>query len=106
MVATWEDIDGLCLNYVCLFLPVPDPDAPSRDDPKYREWRHWVVMNIPGNRVSAGETRSEYIGAGPPKGTGLHRYVFLGKKLGSRAVICKSSMCCVVDISMIRQSLL
>lgn len=34
-------------------------------------------MNIPGNNVAQGETLSEYIGAGPPQGTGLHRYVLL-----------------------------
>jgi len=24
-------------------LVLTDPDAPSRADPKFREWRHWVV---------------------------------------------------------------
>ena len=56
-----------------------DPDAPSRKEPKYREWRHWVVVNIPGGDVSKGEVCAEYVGAGPPKGTGLHRYVILGE---------------------------
>ena len=56
-----------------------DPDAPSRKDPKYREWRHWLVVNIPGGDVSKGEVCAEYVGAGPPKGTGLHRYIVLGK---------------------------
>jgi phosphatidylethanolamine-binding protein (PEBP) family uncharacterized protein len=54
-----------------------DPDAPSRQNPKYREWRHWVVMNIPGNSLSKGDVVTSYAGAGPPKGTGFHRYVFL-----------------------------
>lgn len=54
-----------------------DPDAPSRQNPKYREWHHWLVTNIPGNDVGKGVSLSEYVGAGPPKGTGLHRYVFL-----------------------------
>ena len=39
------------------------------------------MMNIPGNDVSQGEVCAEYVGAGPPKGTGLHRYVQLGKCL-------------------------
>ena len=55
-----------------------DPDAPSRADPKWGEWRHWLVVNIPGCEVSKGEALSIYIGSGPPQGTGLHRYVFLG----------------------------
>ncbi|XP_041455345.1 protein D2-like isoform X2 [Lytechinus variegatus] len=54
-----------------------DPDAPSRADPKFREWRHWVVVNVPGIDVSKGLVYAPYIGSGPPKGTGLHRYVFL-----------------------------
>ena len=56
-----------------------DPDAPSRADPKWGEWRHWLVVNIPGCEVSKGEVLSVYIGSGPPQGTGLHRYVFLGE---------------------------
>ncbi|XP_076759629.1 protein D2 isoform X2 [Xylocopa sonorina] len=58
-------------------LCMTDPDAPSRKDPKFREWHHWLVGNIPGSDVSKGEVLSEYIGSGPPEGTGLHRYVFL-----------------------------
>ncbi|KAF2886035.1 hypothetical protein ILUMI_20138 [Ignelater luminosus] len=58
-------------------LMMVDPDAPSRQNPKFREWHHWLVVNIPGNDVAKGETLSEYIGSGPPKNTGLHRYVLL-----------------------------
>uniref|UniRef100_A0A1L8EBV7 Putative phosphatidylethanolamine-binding protein n=1 Tax=Haematobia irritans TaxID=7368 RepID=A0A1L8EBV7_HAEIR len=54
-----------------------DPDAPSRKEPTYREWHHWLVGNVPGSDVSAGEVLSAYVGSGPPEGTGLHRYVFL-----------------------------
>lgn len=55
----------------------PDPDAPSRKEPTYREWHHWLVGNIPGNNVDQGDVLSAYIGSGPPPDTGLHRYVFL-----------------------------
>lgn len=58
-------------------LCMTDPDAPSRQTPKYREWHHWLVVNIPGTDISKGEVLSEYVGSGPPKGTGLHRYVFV-----------------------------
>ncbi|CAD1480909.1 unnamed protein product, partial [Heterotrigona itama] len=58
-------------------LCMTDPDAPSRKEPKFREWHHWLIGNIPGSDVSQGEALSEYVGSGPPKGTGLHRYVFL-----------------------------
>ncbi|XP_014250544.1 protein D3-like [Cimex lectularius] len=68
----WE-ADPDSLYTLCL----TDPDAPSRAEPKFREWHHWLVGNIPGNDVSKGEVISAYIGSGPPNGTGLHRYVFL-----------------------------
>lgn len=58
-------------------LCMTDPDAPSRQQPTYREWHHWLIVNIPENRISDGEVLSEYIGSGPPPNTGLHRYVFL-----------------------------
>lgn len=58
-------------------LCMTDPDAPSRAEPTYREWHHWLVGNIPGSDVAKGDTLSEYIGSGPPEKTGLHRYVFL-----------------------------
>lgn len=58
-------------------LLMTDPDAPSRKEPSRREFRHWLVINIPGNDLSAGEPIFQYIGSGPPQGTGLHRYVFL-----------------------------
>ncbi|XP_034936954.1 protein D2-like isoform X2 [Chelonus insularis] len=58
-------------------LCMTDPDAPSRAAPKFREWHHWLVGNIPGNKVEEGEVLSDYIGSGPPPDTGLHRYVFL-----------------------------
>lgn len=58
-------------------LIMTDPDAPSRDEPKFREFKHWLVGNILGNDVTKGEIISAYVGSGPPKDTGLHRYVFL-----------------------------
>lgn len=58
-------------------LCMTDPDAPSRKKPEFREWHHWLIGNIPGYSLSDGQVLSEYIGSGPPKDTGLHRYVFL-----------------------------
>ncbi|KAI1729488.1 phosphatidylethanolamine-binding protein domain-containing protein [Ditylenchus destructor] len=68
----WEAQDGKLYTLI-----KTDPDAPSRIDPKFREWHHWLVINIPGNNVNQGETLAEYVGAGPPQDTGLHRYVYL-----------------------------
>lgn len=58
-------------------LMMVDPDAPSRATHTYRNWRHWIVADIPGGDVSKGHTVSDYVGPGPPQGTGLHRYIFL-----------------------------
>nr|P31729.2 RecName: Full=OV-16 antigen; Flags: Precursor [Onchocerca volvulus] len=58
-------------------LVMTDPDAPSRKNPVFREWHHWLIINISGQNVSSGTVLSDYIGSGPRKGTGLHRYVFL-----------------------------
>ncbi|XP_016987846.1 protein D3 [Drosophila rhopaloa] len=68
----WE-ADATKLYTLCM----TDPDAPSRQDPKFREWHHWLVGNIPGCDVAKGEVLSAYVGSGPPPDTGLHRYVFL-----------------------------
>ncbi|SPP82096.1 phosphatidylethanolamine-binding protein homolog F40A3.3 [Drosophila guanche] len=67
------DADASKLYTLCM----TDPDAPSRKEPKYREWHHWLVGNIPGGDIAKGEVLSAYIGSGPPPDTGLHRYVFL-----------------------------
>ena len=59
---------ALAVFTISLCLPT-DPDAPSRADPKFREWHHWCVVNIPGKDVNAGEVLAEYVGSGPPEGT-------------------------------------
>ncbi|KAJ8952506.1 hypothetical protein NQ318_003302 [Aromia moschata] len=58
-------------------LILTDPDAPSRKNPTRREWHHWLVVNIPGPKVSESEILSEYVGSAPPQGSELHRYGFL-----------------------------
>lgn len=63
---TWPTEEGALYTVV-----MTDPDAPSRADPKFREWRHWVVVNVPGTDVSKGLVYAPYIGSGPPKDTGM-----------------------------------
>jgi len=58
-------------------LSMIDPDAPSRGRPIFGEVNHWLVVNIKGNDLSTGEILAPYAGSGPPKGSGLHRYIFL-----------------------------
>ncbi|XP_076651401.1 protein D2 [Halictus rubicundus] len=57
-------------------LVMTDPDVPMRKGYN-REFRHWLVGNIPEEKVAKGEVLAEYVGPAPPKGTGKHRYVFL-----------------------------
>ncbi|XP_063628906.1 phosphatidylethanolamine-binding protein homolog F40A3.3-like [Cydia splendana] len=58
-------------------VAMTDPDVPSRKVPKLGEIKHWLVGNVPGDKVAAGETLAPYIGPTPPPGTGRHRYVIL-----------------------------
>ncbi|KAG0044631.1 hypothetical protein BGZ83_010146, partial [Gryganskiella cystojenkinii] len=72
--------DSPSSKYTLIFT---DPDAPSRNDAKWREYRHWVVTNIsPGSgdfqpaNLSQGTCLTPYMGPAPPAGSGPHRYVF------------------------------
>lgn len=58
-------------------LAMIDPDAPSRRWSFLGEVLHWLVTNVPGDRVDDGDTLFAYIPSGPPPLSGLHRYVFL-----------------------------
>ncbi|KFO08206.1 Phosphatidylethanolamine-binding protein 1 [Balearica regulorum gibbericeps] len=60
--------DG-CDPHKLYTLVLTDPDAPSRKDPKFREWHHFLVTNMKGNDVGSGTVLSDYVGSGPPKGT-------------------------------------
>ncbi|KAF2099855.1 PEBP-like protein [Rhizodiscina lignyota] len=55
-------------------LTLTDPDAPSRDDPKWSEMCHWIVAARGPKDVTE---VVEYKPPGPPPKTGKHRYVFL-----------------------------
>lgn len=54
-------------------LLMTDPDAPSKKYPFLGPINHWLVANMKGGDFSTGEVIIEYVGAGPPKYTGLHR---------------------------------
>ncbi|KAJ4485213.1 PEBP-like protein [Lentinula aciculospora] len=71
-------------------LVMTDPDAPSKADPKYRQFRHWVITGLQSPATSqnpsgtasliALKTRASttpYRPPGPPPGSGPHRYCFL-----------------------------
>jgi hypothetical protein len=71
-------------------IALTDPDAPSRDDPKWSEVCHWIATGLSASASSAGKCElsmkgddhdldeiMEYKPPGPPEKTGKHRYVFL-----------------------------
>lgn len=47
-----------------------DPDAPSMQNPIYKYWLHWLVINN-------GQEVMSYMPPTPGKGSGVHRYFFL-----------------------------
>lgn len=76
---SWEASEDSFYTLVCT-----DPDAISRSNPIFREFIHWVVVNIPGSDVASGETVAPYVGPGPPYNSGLHSYLFLVYKQASK----------------------
>lgn len=62
-------------------IALTDPDAPSRDDPKWSEMCHWIATNV--SLTSTGllshkfDEIVEYKPPGPPPRTGKHRYVII-----------------------------
>ncbi|KAG6865215.1 hypothetical protein C0991_004416 [Blastosporella zonata] len=63
-------------------LVMTDPDAPSRADPKYRQFRHWVITGLrippPVGKLSVAvksqPSTTPYRPPGPPPGSAVHRY--------------------------------
>jgi hypothetical protein len=81
-------------------LAMVDPDAPSRANPSYRHWLHWLVVDLhglcnsttcvfnehchaeasahedsdsPAGAAKCGRTLTSYAGPAPPPGSGPHR---------------------------------
>lgn len=52
-------------------------DTDSLNGTQHRECLHWLIVNIPGLERTEGDIYAEYIGPGPPEGSGLHQYVLL-----------------------------
>ncbi|KAF9457374.1 PEBP-like protein [Collybia nuda] len=61
-------------------LVMVDPDAPSRAEPIYRQFRHWVITGLKLESGVAKKTKASttpYRPPGPRPASGLHRYTFL-----------------------------
>ncbi|CAG2177524.1 unnamed protein product, partial [Oppiella nova] len=65
-------------------LAMVDPDAPSHVSPLLRSIKHWLVVNIPDGDLKSGQILAGFISSGPPKGSGIHRYVILVYKQSKR----------------------
>ncbi|XP_055849022.1 phosphatidylethanolamine-binding protein homolog F40A3.3-like [Episyrphus balteatus] len=59
-------------EYKLYTLLMTDLDPPR----EMTEVCHWLVVNIPGNKILEGQTVMEFVGSGPSLGSGKHRYVF------------------------------
>ncbi|KAF7551725.1 hypothetical protein G7046_g7634 [Stylonectria norvegica] len=64
-----------------IVIALTDPDAPSRDNPEWSEFCHWIAAG-PSSSSTQGthfhlEDIVEYKPPGPPPKTGKHRYVLL-----------------------------
>ncbi|KAF8654632.1 hypothetical protein AX16_003513 [Volvariella volvacea WC 439] len=79
-------------------LVMTDPDAPSRAEPKYRQFRHWVITGLKSPARGTSEvanltaiktkpSTTPYRPPGPPPGSGVHRYVFLLFEEPARGVV-------------------
>lgn len=66
-------------------LIMTDPDVPGTKGYR-REFCHWLVGNIPEEKIEKGEVLAEYVGPAPPKDSGKHRYVFLIYKQNQGAI--------------------
>ncbi|KAG1730387.1 phosphatidylethanolamine-binding protein [Suillus paluster] len=60
-------------------LVMTDPDAPSKADPRYAQFRHWVVTGVKVTPAAQLTTPAvtPYYPPTPPAGSGKHRYVVL-----------------------------
>lgn len=81
-----------CTSSVTYAITLTDPDAPSRDDPKWSEMCHWIATGVSSAQegtdgleatscaaltLSDLEDVMPYKAPAPPKKTGKHRYVLL-----------------------------
>lgn len=70
-----------------LTLALTDPDAPSRNDPKWAEMCHWIAVVYATNQtdievdlnldITSDTDLVDYKPPSPPPKTGYHRYIFL-----------------------------
>lgn len=85
----FAELDGelsSCQAGVTYIIAATDPDAPSRDNPEWSEFCHWIAQGVAVSLDSTCATLQlkeleeiiTYKPPTPPAKTGKHRYVFIG----------------------------
>jgi len=65
------------------YIVMTDPDAPSKDNPEWSEYAHWIAqVTLPNKTEEVVHNKDskdvlEFAGPAPPEGTGPHRYLLL-----------------------------
>lgn len=67
--------DAVTIDFYTLVMI--DLDAPDPHRPVFAQFLHWLVVDIPGNQVSKGKPKKDYMAPSPPPYSAPHRYVFL-----------------------------
>eukprot|EP00051_Salpingoeca_urceolata_P031883 m.13367 g.13367 ORF g.13367 m.13367 type:complete len:217 (+) comp4540_c0_seq1:63-713(+) len=70
---SWPGLDPKSFYTVMLV----DPDAPSKADPKFKCWLHFLYVNAFGAQLEAGIETAAFVPSAPGSGSGLHRYTWL-----------------------------
>ncbi|KAM0542873.1 hypothetical protein ACHAPJ_012596 [Fusarium lateritium] len=80
-VETESPFDAQLKRRITYVIVLTDPDAPSRDDPKWSQFCHWIATGVSGKSPAEASKHHlkdliEYKPPAPPPKTGKHRYIF------------------------------
>ena len=67
------DFRGISGTYYSILMF--DTDAPEVDNPKFRDFVHYAVVNIPANDCNAGDEVVPYLGPLPYFNSGIDTFV-------------------------------
>nr|XP_018915327.1 PREDICTED: protein D3-like isoform X4 [Bemisia tabaci] len=71
-------------EYEVYTLMLLGPDSPTRENPSNRCYKHWLVANIPEERIYAAEEFASYTISTRAYEPGIHRFVFVMYKQPGR----------------------
>ena len=78
-VVQFTALDSTLEPDVVYTLILTDPDAPTRSNPEWSEYCHWIITNVTlgSDKVPHPINVVDYYPPGPPPNTAQHRYVFV-----------------------------